>query len=215
MPVPARVKVSLLLAAALAAGSAHADPSSSSSKTLSYRWVDEQGVVHYGDHIPPQYANKAGAVLNAQGVEVGQLDAQKTPEVQAAEARARAEVMKQKQHDAFLITTYTSIKDIEALRDVRLEQLGSQRASAEQYVESLRVRLATLQRNAVGFQPYDKRPEARRMPDDVAENLVRTVSELREQSNALAAKSQQESEMRAQFQADIERYRELHTIHSQ
>jgi multidrug resistance efflux pump len=53
------------------------------------------------------------------------------------------------------------------------------------------------------------------MPDDVAENLVRTVSELREQSNALAAKSQQESEMRAQFQADIERYRELHTIHSQ
>jgi Domain of unknown function (DUF4124) len=215
MAIPARVKVLLLLAAALAAGSVHADPSKSSSKSLSYRWVDEQGVVHYGDHIPPQYANKAGSVLNSQGVEVGQLDAQKTPEAQAAEARARAEVMKQRQHDAFLVTTCTSVKDIEALRDVRLDQLNSQRAAAEQYVESLRVRLATLQTNALGFQPYNQRPGARRMPDDIAENLVRTVSELREQSNALAAKSQQESDLRAQFQADIERYRELHTIHSQ
>ena len=213
MVVAARLKVLLLLAAALAADAAHADPASKGG--VAYRWVDEQGVVHYGDHIPPQYASKAGTVLNAQGVEVGQLDAQKPPEVQAAEARTRAELMRQRQHDAFLVTTYTSVKDIEALRDVRLDQLNGQRAAAEQYVESLRVRLATLQTSALGFRPYSARPDARRLPDDVAENLVRTVSELREQSNALAAKSQQESELRAQFQADIERYRELHTIHTQ
>jgi hypothetical protein len=53
------------------------------------------------------------------------------------------------------------------------------------------------------------------MPDDLAENLVRTVNELRLQSGALAAKSEEESTLRQQFQSDIERYRELHTIHSQ
>ena len=31
----------------------------------------------------------------------------------------------------------------------------------------------------------------------------------------LAVKNHEESELRAQFQTDIERYRELHTIHSQ
>ena len=52
------------------------------------------------------------------------------------------------------------------------------------------------------------------MPDDVAENLVRTVNELRVQSNAYAAKSAEEAELRAQFQADIERYRELNAVHA-
>ncbi|HYM28681.1 MAG TPA: DUF4124 domain-containing protein, partial [Steroidobacteraceae bacterium] len=205
--------VSLGCAAALAAPSR--SPSTNSQKGIAYRWVDEQGVVHYGDHIPPQYASQDRAILNSQGVEVGHLDAQKSPEQQAADAHARAEVMKQKQHDAFLVTTYTSVKDIEMLRDARLEQLKGQRTAAEQYVETLRTRLAGLQTRAQMFAPYSSRPDAHRMPDDLAENLVRTVNEMNVQSNQLALKNHEESELRAQFQTDIERYRELHTIHSQ
>ena len=187
---------------------------SSSKQGVAYRWVDDQGVVHYGDHIPPQYASKERAVLNSQGVEVGHLEAQKSPEEAAADAHAREAQMRERQHDAFLITTYTSIKDIEALRDLRLDQLRGQRAAAEQYTESLRTRLATLQTRALSFQPYNSRPDARRMPDDLAEVLVRTVNELHAQDRDLAVKSQEETTLRAQFQADIERYRALHTIHS-
>jgi hypothetical protein len=207
----------LLSSAALIVGvsSAWAQSPSSSKGPIAYRWVDEQGVVHYGDHIPPQYANRERQVLNSQGVEVGRQDAQKTPEQLAADAREHAAQIRQRQHDAFLITTYTSIKDIEALRDVRLEQLRGQRTAAEQYVESLRSRLATLQTRALNFQPYSANASARRMPDDLAENLVRTVNELDVQSRALATQGEEESSLRSQFQADIERYRALHTIHSQ
>jgi hypothetical protein len=53
------------------------------------------------------------------------------------------------------------------------------------------------------------------MPDDLAENLVRTVNELHVQSSSLTAKSAEEAALRLQFQSDIERYRELHAIHSQ
>jgi Domain of unknown function (DUF4124) len=211
-----RTKILLLFAAAaLAAAGAYADSNSSKKGGVAYRWVDEQGVVHYGDNIPPQYASQKRTILNGDGVEVGQLDAQKTPEQQAADAREHAALLKQKQHDAFLVTTYTSVKDIEALRDVRLGQLKGVRAAAEQYVESLRVRLASLQSNALQFRPYSDRPDARRMPDLLAENLVRTVNELNSQSAALAATSAEEATLRAQFQSDIERYRELHTIHTQ
>jgi Domain of unknown function (DUF4124) len=218
MPAAApRPRILLLLAAtALAGALAHADPTSSTKKGgVAYRWVDAQGVVHYGDHIPPEYANQERAVLNGDGVEVGRLEAQKSPEQQEADARARAAIMKQKQHDAYLVTTYTSVKDIEALRDLRLDQLEGQRAAAEQYVDSLRGRLASLQTRAMLFRPYSVRADANRMPDDLAENLVRTVTELRVQSAALAAKHQEETTLRTQFQSDIERYRELHTIHSQ
>jgi len=218
MPIASRLGYLALLASAALGAAAWAAPSShtssqSSQKGIAYRWVDEQGVVHYGDHIPPQYASQDRAILNSQGVEVGHLDAPKTPTEEAAAARAREALMKQKQHDAFLVSTYTSVKDIEALRDTRLDQLKNQRAAAEQYVESLRVRLNSLQSRAMAFQPYSK--DARRMPDDLAENLVRTVNELHVQSSALTAQGAQEAALRSQFQDDIERYRELHAIHSQ
>ena len=215
-----RTRVLLLTAVAFATGLAHvaqADSNNSSTKkgTIAYRWVDEQGVVHYGDAIPPQYASKEKELLNSEGVEVGRVDGQKSPEQQEAESRDHAVLAKQKQHDAFLVTTYTSVKDIEALRDARLHELNGQRAAAEQYMDSLRVRLASLQTRAMNFQPYSPRPDAHRMPDDLAEDLVRTVNELREQTSALTSRNEEETSLRAQFQSDIERYRELHSIHSQ
>jgi hypothetical protein len=212
--VAPRLKLLLLVAATACVALAHADPSQKKGP-VAYRWTDEQGVVHYGDNIPPQYASQAHAALDSQGVEVGHGDAQKTPEQQAADARARDAVMKQKQHDAFLLTTYTSVKDIEALRDVRVDQLRGQVSATAQYADSLRSRLSGLQASALNFRPYSARPDARNMPDDLAENLVRTVNELRQEDSALASKSVEESTLRAQFQADIERYRELHTIHTQ
>ena len=177
-----------------------------------YRWTDEQGVVHYGDRIPPQYAQKERAILNSQGVEVRKLDAQKSPEQAAADARSQQAALRQKQHDAFLITNYGSVKDIEALREVRMDQLRGQKSAAEQYVESLHSRLSTLQTRSKVFKPYSPRPDARRMPDDLAEDLIHTLNELRTQRNVLATKDEEEAALKAQFQADIERYRELHAV---
>jgi hypothetical protein len=199
----------LIAFAGLAPVAANAGNSSGDKVTV-YRWTDEQGVVHYGDRIPPQYTQQERAVLNGQGVVVRRLDAQKTPEQAAAEARVQQTVFRQKQHDAFLITNYGSVKDIEALRDVRLDQLRGQKSTAEQYVESLHSRLSTLQTRAKVFKPYSPRPDARRMPDGLAEDLVHTLNELRTQSNVVATKSEEETALKAQFQADIERYRELH-----
>jgi hypothetical protein len=183
------------------------------NKAVAYRWVDEQGVVHYGDSIPPQYAEKEHQLINQQGLEVGHSDAQKTAEQLAEEERERTDALKRQQHDNFLIATYTSVKDIETLRDQRLDQLQGQRVAAEQYVENLQSRLLALQGRAKHFRPYNTRPDARRMPDDLAEDLVRTVNELRTQNNALVAKNEEVSAMKAQFDSDIERYRELREAH--
>jgi len=204
----------LLAFAGLTAVAANAAPGSSTSKGIAYRWTDEQGVVHYGDRIPPQYAEKERTVLNAQGVEVRKLDAQKSAEQAAADAHAQQTQLRQKQHDAFLTTNYTSVKDIEAIRDTRLDQVQGQQTAAKQYVESLHSRLSALQTRARVFKPYSPRPDARRMPDDLAEDLIHTLNELRTQSNVVAAKSEEVTALQAQFQADIERYRELHAAHN-
>jgi len=215
---PRLCAISLLASAVLAAGGVYAAPphpqKTASGKTTTFRWVDDQGVVHYGDEIPPQYAGRDREIMNLQGVAVAHVDRQKSPDQIAAEARDRAALIKLKQHDAFLITTYTSVKDIEALRDARLEQLKVQRSAAQQYIESLRSRLGALQSRAVAYRPYSAVAGARSMPDDLAEDLVRTIDEMRTQTGALVSQEEEEGKLRSQFQADIERYRELHTLHS-
>jgi hypothetical protein len=203
----------MVVLAGLAPLGAGADTKSSGPVT--YRWVDDQGVVHYGDSVPPQYAEKEQKLLNKQGVEVGHTEAQKTPEQLAIEAKQHDEALKQQQHDNFLVTTYTSVKDIEALRDVRLDQLQGQRIAAEQYVDNLHSRLVALQTRAKHFRPYNSRPDAHRLPDDLAEDLVRTLNELQSQSNVLLAKNEEVSALKAQFQTDIERYRQLREASAQ
>ncbi|MHB8813996.1 MAG: hypothetical protein ACYDAE_12085, partial [Steroidobacteraceae bacterium] len=115
----------------------------------------------------------------------------------------------QKQHDYFLLSTYTSVKDIESLRDERLSQLEAQQTAARQYVQSLQSRLTTLQDHAQQFKPYSSSPGARRMPDDLAQELVQTLNEVLVQNQAIQARADQEAQVKAQFQSDIDRFEEL------
>lgn len=202
-----------LTLAALAAGPADAaaprNKSSADKGEVSYKWTDEKGVVHYGDHVPPEYAKSERAVLNQDGVVIRRLEAEKTPEQRAADALRDRDVEARRQHDRFLLTTYTSVKDIETLRDQRLEQIVGQSASASQYVDTLNERLTGLQAKAQLFRPYSSDESARRMPDDLAADLVRTVSELRAQYNILRSKQLEHQGVSQQFQSDMDRVVEL------
>jgi len=201
------------LLAAIAGLTAVSTAVAGSPGVTAYKWTDDQGVVHYGDSIPPQYAEKAHEALDRQGMAIGHSDAAKTADELAQEARDHDEVVKKLQHDNFLIATYTSVKDIESLRDVRLDQLKGQRVAADAYVENLKSRLVALQGRAKHFRPYSTQAGAHRLPDDLAEDLVHTLNEMRTQSNALAAKNAEIDAVRAQFDSDIQRYRELHEAH--
>jgi hypothetical protein len=64
----------------------------------------------------------------------------------------------------------------------------------------------------MNFKPYSPRPDARRLPDDLAEDLVRTSNEVRTQTHSLAEKNKEESELLARFQSDIDRYKQLRPI---
>ena len=95
------------------------------------------------------------------------------------------------------------------MRDERLAQIDGQLQASATYIESLATRLGALQERAMQFKPYSSEPNARRMPDELAEELVRTANEARDQRKALEAKRKEQADMRAQFEADIQRYREL------
>ena len=176
-----------------------------------YKWVDDKGIVHYGDSVPPEYSQKERVLLNRQGVEIGRIEGGKSGAQLLEQQRTEEQNRQRVQHDQFLLSTYGSTKDIEQLRDQRLAQIDGQIKAASLYIDSLDTRLAALVERARTFKPYSDNAKARRMPDDLAEELVRSANENRAQHGVLDAKRKEMVDVRAQFDADVTRYRELTT----
>ncbi len=178
-----------------------------------YKWVDAQGVTHYGDRIPPEYAAQEQHIYNAQGVEIERREAQKTAEQLAAEEQKRKLAEEMQNRDRNLLNTYVSQPEIERLRDQRLALLADQMKVTNQFLEMLNVRLQKLAASVTKFRPYSDNPHAPQMPDEVAEDLVRIRNDIRTQEHNLLEKRKEEAATRAQFDSDISRFRELKGLH--
>ncbi len=181
-----------------------------------YKWTDRNGVVHYGDKVPPEYANLDRSVLNDQGVRVGFEEGEVTEAERAviaerervleAERQAKAEVAR---HDRMLLETYLSVKDIEDLRDRRLELLESQIKVTELYLSNLRKRLVGLQTEASDFKPYTTRTDAPQIPPNLALDISRTTASISLYEQTLSRTRADQAALRESFDNDIARFRQL------
>jgi len=219
----ARAFVCLAAWAACAAGAHAATQRDANSKSPTvYKWIDEQGAVHYGDQVPPQYANQDKTILNSQGVPVKTIPGRRTPEQQDAEAaqrtaddHARETAALAHRRDQNLLATYLSVDEIEALRDRRAEILDAQARVTSQYLEQLRGRQKQLEQQASHFKPYNTTPNAAIMPERVAEDLVHATADIATQQRNLDVKRQELDKLKAQFASDIARFKELKRIEAE
>jgi Domain of unknown function (DUF4124) len=178
-----------------------------------YKWVDEQGVTHYGDHIPPEYASQEQHVINSQGIETEHIEAQRSADQIAAEDQKKLEAEQRAARDRNLLNTYASVSEIERLRDQRLDLVSDQIKVTGQFLEVLNGRLKKLRANSMHFKPYNSDPKAPPMSDQIAEDLVRVGIDIRTQEENLREKRNEETSMTRQFESDIARFRELRGIH--
>jgi hypothetical protein len=202
----------VIAATALLAAAGWAASTPSNGRKV-YKWVDSQGMTHFGDHIPPEYAAQEQHIINSQGVEVDRLEAQKTPEQVAAEEQKRLDTEQKLNRDRNLLNTYVSVQEIERLRDQRLALVSDQIKVTSQFLEILNARLKKMSANSMRFKPYSADPHALPMPDQMAEDLVRTGNDIRTQQQNLRQKRTEEAAMRKEFEGDIDRFKELKGIH--
>jgi hypothetical protein len=205
----------VLFAAVFLASSALAanTQSSSSSGRRVYEWVDEQGVTHYGDRIPPEYASREHRVITGQGVELERTEAQKTPEQLAHEEQEKLDAAQRANRDRNLLNTYVSVQEIEHLRDQRLALVSDQIKVTGQFLEILNGKMNKLKQSSARFKPYSLDPSAPPMSDQLAEDLVRVGSDIRTQEENLREKRSEEAIMNKQFENDIARFKELKGTH--
>jgi hypothetical protein len=185
-------------------------------QTKMYRWVDEKGVTHVSDSIPPEYANTDRKVLNNHGVPVttqrGAISAEEAAQQKAA-AKAADEERKQSaraaMRDQVLLDTYLSVEEIEALRDRRLELMASQIKVTETYLDYLRAKQQKLKMEALDFRPYSADPKAPPIDDKLAAELTETDNSIQLYEKNLTDGKAKKAALVTQFANDIQRFREL------
>lgn len=177
-----------------------------------YRWVDDDGVVHYGDSIPAEYAESEKQVLNDAGVTVGVLRGKKTPEELAEEKRQQELAQErelQRRADKALLATYLSIDEIEMHRDRRVELFQAQSRVTELYLRNLQRRLESLEEEAANYRPYSEDPDAPMIQPDLAADLNETRATIERHEANLERFQQDEDSIVARFDNDIDRFKAL------
>lgn len=178
-----------------------------------YRWVDEDGKVHYGRTLPPEYANKPYDILNSQGVVIERvtdpLARQKAPK----DADGKIKVVEEEldegddqlfHSDQLLVLRYHSIEEIEEAMEGEVAQLKYDTLLNNQSRASAMTALVGQVRSAANRQRAGLAVEAE------TENDINSVRQsIRRSERALAELKEREAKIRAAFLEDLERYRYL------
>ena len=175
-----------------------------------YKWVDEDGVVHYGHALPPSEAGRAHKILNEQGIAVDNVAPAKTAEQIAEEARVAAAAKEAAKRDQVLLNTYLSVDEIENLRDRRVELLEALNQVTRKYMENLDEKLSGLRAEAARHEARaESAGEAVAIPDDLSAEIAHAERGIEGYRRELETRRVEQERIRAQFDADIARFREL------
>ena len=177
-----------------------------------YRWVDGEGVVHYGDSIPAEYSEVERQVVNEHGITVDVMHAKKTEEEIAEDLRleqlAREREL-QKRADQALLATYLSVDEIVMHRDRRVELFQAQARVTELYLRNLQRRMDSLREEAAAFRPYNDDPEAPMIDPGLANDMSVTKDTITRHEQNLERFHEDEESIVARFDGDIHRFKAL------
>ncbi len=169
-----------------------------------YRWVDDDGNVHYSDAPPADATSGRHSRGRDDGtareeVDPSARDDGASPEDAAAD-EARSE---QKRGDRVLLQTYGSVDEIKRARERHLEGIDGEIGLAEHRVQRVRRKLDQYDR-LLAELPADN--ENRAEMERQRRRALQRLEDRRAELEALRAKRER---VKARFTRDIARFREL------
>lgn len=113
-----------------------------------FRWVDENGKVHFSDRVPPEASKLERHVLDQRGNLRDVLARQRTVEELAAHRKRLLDMQdeaqqrsRQDEYDRYLWTTFDNLEELEALRTERIEIRDEQIRKIKDRIQSLQIAL--------------------------------------------------------------------------
>lgn len=173
-----------------------------------YKWVDENGKVHYTDTLPPAAASQGNAELSKSGGVVKKTESaeekQKRLAAEAEAAQRKRELEDQARKDRALLDTYTSEAEIDLARDRAIEQRGLA-------IKSAQARLKLLE---PGMKDLDAKVKAAsqsggKVPAHLQQQRDAKRAEVEEVQRIIKTNEEATEAARQRYEAEKQRFREL------
>ena len=187
-----------------------------------FRWVDENGEVHYSESLPPNFKDQGHDVLNERGivtdedlsltppppVEVpDEEQAQELPRDSSGMQRPKAlysEAELQRRMDNFLMLRYDSQQEITDAMNIEIKQLEYDRRLLTTTRESMEDAYRGQIKQAANRQRAGQQVDAK-----IADEINQLQARLAENSRSLGYMEKRELDIRAEFGKQLDRYRFL------
>lgn len=175
------------------------------------KWVDENGVTHYGTSVPPEYIDRGHSELNARGIEVERHDRALTEEEierEKALAALRAEQQRlleeQQERDRILLNLYRNEDDLVMARDGKIQQLDGQIRLNHAEIRRLKGRLSEFQAAAAAAERT-----GRQLTPQQKSNLESTQRSIERSYAMILGKEDEKRATIARYENDLQRFRHL------
>ncbi|WP_200333636.1 DUF4124 domain-containing protein [Thiocystis violacea] len=176
-----------------------------------YRWVDDNGEVHYTDQVPASQADKARARISEEGIHVEEVPRAPTEEeIQQAKAlelqkkeeeKRRAE---QQAADEKLLRTYRNIDELELARNGKI-------AAVEAVIQMKRdgVRVETRNLLDLNAQVNALEKAKKPVPVELADQIDTAALQIRKGYAEVVENEYRKQEIRNEFRDIVAHYRKL------
>jgi hypothetical protein len=175
------------------------------------KWVDENGVTHYGTAVPPQYKNRAHTELNQRGIAIKRHERAKTAEeiekekaLEALRAEQQKLLEEQQERDRILLSLYRNEDDLVMARDGKITQLDAQIKLKHGDIRRLKNRLSEFQADAAATERSGKQLNQRQKA-----NLESTQRSLERSYAMILAKEDEKRATLESYDYDLTRFRQL------
>lgn len=179
-----------------------------------FRWVDENGIVHYTDQVPPEEAKRPHAKLNPEAKILEFIEGQKTQEqldqarrlkkLRADQQRILAE---QRDSDMSLNRTYRSEDEMQVALRGKLNTMEAAQKIAESNRQHQEEILKSLIKRAA-----DTENAGQPVPQMLRDSIESTRRQIASYQDKMRALDNTKADIVAAFTKDLERFRSLEAM---
>lgn len=176
-----------------------------------YSWTDADGNVHYGDQVPPSDSQSGHAVMDRQGQIVDRVAPRKSASQLERERIERERLAEQRRlkreqeiRDTTLISTFSSVEEMDRIRDQRVSTLDSLIALGRKKVGKLSEKLDAAENRKTILES-----KGRAVPKQLSENIQVLNQQMTYQENKISEYHKKKEEMLESFRRDRARFVEL------
>lgn len=176
-----------------------------------FRWLDEQGSVHFSDQVPPDQVQQKRDTLNEKARVIDTVDKAKTPEqieqhkrLDALRKEQEKIIAKQASDDKVLLATYRTLDDIQRGLEIRLREVAGSKSAVQGNLKRYEQQLSQQLQEAATHER-----NASKLPQKLLDEIEATKRQIEQAKIEIVRHETEQQLVQKEFQANMARFQFL------